>query len=212
MYEVKDCIIKSTGVTLLSYYEDSREKLKEWIDKNIVDVIGEDRFFVADVTVNFFFADNTNATPRDIVDADFTIAAKSMVKKVKELATEQCGNHPVIVVDYTNIVDIVKAHYCVNDSATVRENDKLRSRVFSVTEDMVNEFIELHEFFESKEVVVILLDPWHYTVDNPKAMRPSLYCADGMYDANIGFKSIAQFNMFGCKECMKFSKTTAIKK
>ena len=96
MYEVKDCIIKSTGVTLLSYYEDSREKLKEWIDKNIVDVIGEDRFFVADVTVNFFFADNTNATPRDIVDADFTIAAKSMVKKVKELATEQCGNHPVM--------------------------------------------------------------------------------------------------------------------
>lgn len=194
---IKDFILKSKGLTLLSYWEDSRDKLEEWIDDNIVEEIGEDNFHIAEIP---------EYTAHDLIRADFAVTARDMVRLVKDMVIKLVEKNirPVIVIDYVPIIEAIRAYCWFTAGTTVRDNDELRSEVIKNTEDLVNGLIELNPFFEENNAVILLLDPWHYLRDDEAAMCPSLYCVDGMYH----IKNVINFDMVFNKNRIVYTKSS----
>ncbi|WP_301204538.1 hypothetical protein [Bacteroides acidifaciens] len=197
MKKFRDFILESKGLTLLSYWDDSREKLEDWIDDNIVDHVGEDNFYIVELP---------EYTEHDLIRADFMATARNTGELVKNMVLDRVeeGVKPIILVDYVPIIETVRAHNWFTAGTTVRDNPELRSEVIKVTEDMVNEMIEMNPFFEENNATILLLDPWHYLKSCEDTMMPSLYCTDGMYD---DIKHIINFDMVFDKGYIVYSKS-----
>lgn len=197
MKKFRDFILESKGLTLLSYWDDSREKLEDWIDDNIVEKVGEN---------NFSIIEFPEYTEHDLIRADFTVTARDTAKLVKSMVLDRVkeGVKPIIVVDYVPIIEAVRAHNWFTAGTTVRDNPELRSEVIKITEDMVNGMIELNPFFEENNAVILLLDPWHYLTSYKGTMVSSLYYTDSMYD-NI--KNTIAFDMVFKKNHIMYTKS-----
>lgn len=157
-YDFGELMIMTDGLTLLSYKEDSKDKVMKWLD---IHVTGKNcKFEVIRMNVDEILS--TSSTIDSLLSSVNRFIETNVEIMIKYLAL---SFRPVIVVDYENSAELMQK-FIETDDGKKLSDEKLRHVTKMVNDELLSKLIDMQDYMEEYGATVILLNPIQYVTED----------------------------------------------